>query len=238
MPFCTSCGAEALSNDRFCSSCGRAVGGTRPVETGERQEGPAGRLLPYRIPARRVLLMSVLSYGLYLLYWFYLTWKQYRDHTRDPVFPVWHALTLFVPIYGLFRTHAHMRTYKGLMLDAGIGTSIGPGVAVLVLLVSSILGWSSFQVGGDFGFEQITRGQAAATAVLDIIAITLVAGLLVHMQANLNTYWRHQTETNPALSLTAARIGVGEVIFCLVGVLAWFGTIGAVVSPSFVTGPA
>ena len=30
----------------------------------------------------------------YLFYWFYLTWRQYRDHTGDTAYPVWHALTL------------------------------------------------------------------------------------------------------------------------------------------------
>jgi pSer/pThr/pTyr-binding forkhead associated (FHA) protein len=32
MPFCTQCGHENADNSRFCSQCGRALGGERPVE--------------------------------------------------------------------------------------------------------------------------------------------------------------------------------------------------------------
>ena len=31
------------------------------------------------------------SAGLYLLYWFYLTWKHFRDSTDRDAYPVWHA---------------------------------------------------------------------------------------------------------------------------------------------------
>ena len=81
--------------------------------------GVGVRFLPNYLPPTRILLMAVLSYGLYLFYWFYLTWKQYRDHTGREAFPVWHALTLVVPIYGLFRTHAHVRSFKELMVNSG-----------------------------------------------------------------------------------------------------------------------
>ena len=32
MPFCTQCGHENADNSRFCSQCGRALGGERPAE--------------------------------------------------------------------------------------------------------------------------------------------------------------------------------------------------------------
>ena len=95
--------------------------------------------------------MAVLSYGLYLFYWLYLTWKQYRDHTGQEVFPVWHALTLAVPIYGLFRTHAHVRSFKELMFSSGVTSTLSPGwasltnarigVGEIILLVIGLLLW-------------------------------------------------------------------------------------------------
>ncbi len=105
--------------------------------------------------------MAVLSYGVYLFYWYYLTWKQYRDHTGQEAFPVWHALTLFVPIYGWFRFHAHVRTYKELMLRDGAPNSLNPGWAVVIFIVSSLLGW----IGGP-GWGDISQGEAVAIAIL------------------------------------------------------------------------
>ena len=83
--------------------------------------------------------MLVLTYGLYLFYWFYLTWKQYRDHTGEEVFPVWHALTQFVPIYRWFRFYAHVRVYKDLMINAGVPSSLSPFWAVVVMIISSTI---------------------------------------------------------------------------------------------------
>ena len=47
---------------------------------------PWQNMVRYRVPLQRVLIMSVVSAGLYLLYWFYLTWKHFRDSTdRDAI---------------------------------------------------------------------------------------------------------------------------------------------------------
>jgi hypothetical protein len=54
------------------------------------------------ISPARVVLVSALSYGLYLVYWFYLTWKHYRDHTGREAYPVWHALSLSGTRMGFF----------------------------------------------------------------------------------------------------------------------------------------
>ena len=75
MPFCSNCGNEYQSVAQFCSTCGVPLtahsSGEGVLETGIPQE------LPYYISLNRILLMTVLSYGLYLFYWFYRTWKQY-----------------------------------------------------------------------------------------------------------------------------------------------------------------
>ena len=53
----------------------------------------------------RIILLFIVSVGLYWFYWMYRTWKQYGDHTgdicleyRDNHHPVWHGLTQLVPI--------------------------------------------------------------------------------------------------------------------------------------------
>ena len=169
--------------------------------------------------------MSVLSYGLYLFYWLYLTWKHYRDHARDEAYPVWHALTLFVPIYGLFRTHAHARVFKELMTGRGMATTIAPGWAVGAVMISSALDWNSFRVS----LGPITQSAAIGIAVLDGISIAIVAWLLMHLQNNLNEYW---TEVSSRRFLDA-RIGVGEVIFPVLGVLIWLDTFSNLFSESY-----
>ena len=234
MPFCRECGTETESFHRYCRNCGAEVG------TGATEIGTAGPIPQYAVSAptyylspTRILLMSVLTYGLYLFYWFYLTWKHYRDHTRTEIFPVWHALALFVPIYGLFRTHAHVRSFKELMLAAGLPSTLSTGWAVVLVAISWVLDGISFNVSGGFAtVQEVSQKTALAIALLDVISIAIVAGLLLQVQGNLNRYWANQGSG----TLKSARIGVGEVILAVLGILAWANTLGLLLSSSYRAG--
>ena len=231
MPFCISCGTEFRPPSRFCSNCGAAMpaapGSDSTIATNANTRTP--QELPYYISLKRVLFMTALSYGLYLFYWLYITWKQYRDHAEEDAFPVWHSLTLLVPVYGLFRVHAHMRSFKELMLNANIHSSISPGWAVFLLLVTEVLTSISLRISGGFtGFVLLTQGIAILGAILDITGIVLVSGLILHVQRNLNRYWDGLTNGG----VTTSRIGVGEVIFGIIGALAWLDTLTTVFNES------
>ena len=188
MPFCPNCGAEYRSSPSFCSACGAALFTAPGIESSIGANVGEGipTELRYHISLKRVLFMTVLSVGLFLFYWFYITWKQYRDHTQADAYPVWHALTLLVPIYGLFRTHAHARTFRDLIRDAGIPGSIEASIVVVLSLIAQILGNVSFALSADAG----TLEDAIVIAVIDAIAIVLVLFALLHLQSNLNRYWQ------------------------------------------------
>ncbi|HLF04896.1 MAG TPA: zinc ribbon domain-containing protein [Dehalococcoidia bacterium] len=242
MPFCTNCRAQVQSSDRFCGNCGRPVEATlapAPPFTAPSRAAPTavvlprkdGSALPYLLSPTRVLVMTVLSYGFYLFYWFYLTWRQYRDHTGHPAFPVWHALTMLVPVYGLFRVHAHIRSFRELMAGANVPCSLSAGWSVALVMVSSVLDWASFQVSG--GFEALlaeeavgpeTARTAALAGLMEVVSILLVAGLLLHTQGNLNRYWANLEGKRPVSS----GVSPGEVAFVLLGVFFWLSTLASV----------
>ena len=100
--YCPHCGAEAHGESLFCASCGR------PVVGGSEPSAP----VPYLISPTRIVLLSVLSLGLYTLYWLYKTWKHYKEHTGAAAYPVWHGLTGACPYLRLLprpRSPAHIR---------------------------------------------------------------------------------------------------------------------------------
>lgn len=220
MPFCPNCGREYQPYANFCRACGAALS-DHPVDL--TPVGPPLEL-PYHLSLNRILLMTVLSYGLYLLYWRYLTWQQYRDYTGDAVYPIWHALTLFVPIYGLFRTHAHAWTFRDLMRDAGVPSSIKAWLVVLLMIISNILFWSSVRVA--FSGDAVSQDTAIGIAIIDAIAIGLTLVILRHLQSNINQYW----DSRPNARVTSARICVGEVIFAIIGAFAWVSTLAYIFS--------
>ena len=199
--FCSSCGHRLQAAVNFCAECGAA----------------AAKSLPYLMSVQRVVLMSLLSGGLYLFWWFYITWKHYHYHTGKEAYPVWHTFTLVVPIYSLFRIHAHMRTYKGLMMELQLTNSINPGIAVVVVLIAS----SSLFVGVTQTWSgEISEALAIWILIIEVTYAVLIALLLASVQDNINRYW--QTVSTNAIS---CRLGIGEVILTALGIVFWADTI-------------
>ena len=231
--YCPTCGTRADASSNFCGVCGNALPASDELE---RQRGGQGRSLPTagcRIPPGRILLMTLLSGGLYQYYWFYRTWAQYRDHTRTEVFPVWHALSLAVPIYSLFRTYAHVQAFKQLMDDAGLRNTISPGWAVAAIVCRDFLAVTSVLATGglDIGAE-ITRSATLISTVFFAVALLAILTVILHVQGNINMYWSSQL--GPASE--NASIGKGELAFAIIGGMTWLLRLSLILNAVGATG--
>ena len=160
-----------------------------------------------RLDIARVLILSVLSTGLYLLFWLYFTWKQLQPETKEPHFPFWHALTLFVPVYGLFRLHRHFSLINELAVKAG-SSSLTPGAGVTLVLLSNVLAYASL------GIKDIAAG-----LVLTAISTGLTTTALVFAQDGLNSVWLRRNAAAPQ------KQGAhwAEVVLPGLGLLGWIG---------------
>ena len=226
--YCPTCGTGADASSNFCGVCGNALPGPAEATLPEQEQQLSQRVLAHRISLGRVLLMVILSGGLYQYYWFYLTWAQYRDHTKAEVFPVWHALCLLVPVYGLFRVYAHIQAFKQLMDNEGVENTLSPGWAVAAILSAQLLGVVSVFITGGLGSEpEISRSTIFTQVVFLIMTLIIMLSLLLHVQGNINHYWSSQ----PGATLLNARTGAGELTLAALGVLVWVLTIMAIVSP-------
>ena len=175
-------------------------------------------------------MMSLLSYGIYLFYWSYVSWRQCREHTGKLVFPMWHTISILIPVYGQLRTHAHMRCIKELMLEAGLSCTIRVGWSVSLVLLSQFLGYASFiSNGGYFPYWELSQKTALLSGFLGLVTIAIALGLLVHVQQNLNRYWAGLEN----VTLVDVNVGAGEVILAVLGVLTWIITLANIVSPAF-----
>ena len=175
----------------------------------------------------------MLSYGLYLFYWFYLTWKQYRDHTGNEAYPVWHAMSVAVPIYGLFRTHVHMRSFKELMVNADVSSTIGIGWVVALVLVSWVMNSASVILSGGLpGLLQVTQQTSVVGAIFGIISVAIACGLLMHVQSNLSRYWGSLQGTR----LAGQGLDASEVVLAVLGTLTWFSVFASLLGPAYRTG--
>ncbi len=177
------------------------------------------------ISTTRIILLSVISMGLYWIYWMYRTWKQYRDHTIEMAaesgqthYPVWHGLTQLVPVYGFFRYHAHIRQYKELMVDRGVPDTLNLGLLTTVVVINWIVGLA----GGTMRSPEPYSGTVfVAGVILSIVALVVSIVVLCVMQSNLNRYW----ESVDGRLMQAARFGKGEAVCIVLGVLLWIGVV-------------
>ena len=209
---CAQCGEPNPTNANFCSTCGHHtfqsaselstdLGPTASLESGPE----TGANLRLTISTRRIILLSVLSGG---LYWFYLTWKQLEPETGEDHNPVWHALTLFVPFYNYFRIHRHVSAIKEAAVGAGVETSLDPGWAVTLAVVATAL------AGVSLAFDNVV-----AILVFSLMDIVLVTTIAVWAQGALNQYWIQAKGSG----VGSAHIGIGGVVFVLLGLLTWVG---------------
>lgn len=209
--YCPQC-AEALQPEsNFCSSCGAAT-------------APSTRWL---LSMQRVILLTTLSGGLYFFWWFYITWKQYQEHTGEDAFPVWHALTLLVPIYGLFRVHAHVRTFRELMTSRDISHTLRPGLVVVAVLTAAILSNAGLT---DLWGGEVSKGLAIWLLIAAVAVTVIDVWIITAAQINLNRYW-----STVIPGATAARVGKGEVTLTVIGALLWIDTIAMAFSDSWRT---
>ena len=177
---CAECGEVNPGHSNFCSNCGGTEFKEVPPGLAARLTPPGSEVIDdVRLGIGRVAVLSLLSGGLYIFWWFYITWKHLDSESNEDHHPVWHALTLLVPVYNLFRMHHHVSVIKNLAIGAGLTTSLSTGLIVVLWAVSNTLGWASLRVDDQ-----------AALALLGVLGAVLTTTVIYLAQQTLNEYWQ------------------------------------------------
>lgn len=178
---CANCDETNTAHANFCSACGAqdflAIT-TKQSQDPNQPSIPNPESLALNLSTTRLIILSIVTSGVYFFYWLYLTWKQLHNESEEVHYPVWHALSFFVPIYGLFRLHRHILVIRERALLNGIDTSLSTGMSVVL----AALYWLLVITGAgaqDFGF----------LIILGFIRLALVTTVMVWAQSTLNKYW-------------------------------------------------
>ncbi len=198
---CAQCGQLNRSHANYCSACGAQGFAEVTLEQGE--AGPAYQPLAtesyaLRLSIARIIILSIVTSGLYVFYWLYLTWKHLQSETGDVHYPFWHALTFLVPVYGLFRIHRHIAVIQAASQRAGVDALLTPALAVTMLALYWLLAMLSAN-SASFG----------TFVVLNLIRLALITTVIVRAQATLNNYW----SSVKGEALARVPLGGGEVRF-------------------------
>ena len=198
---CAQCGQLNRSHANYCSACGAQGFADVTLEQGE--AGPAyPPLTPesyaLRLSIARIIILSIVTSGLYVFYWLYLTWKHLQSETGEVHYPVWHALTFLVPVYGLFRIHKHVAVIQAVSQRAGVEALLSPALAVTMLALYWLMAMLSAN-SASFG----------TFIILNLIRLALITTVIVRSQATLNNYW----SSVKGEALARVPLGGGEVKF-------------------------
>ncbi len=163
-PFCS----EKIKSDAIkCKHCGEWLN-KHSMSQYENQipqysnAQPIGRLLP----------ALLLSFGLYIFYWYYKNWKHLKNHKNLDISPGGRTVLLIIPIVGYFMLYEQFNDIKNYAKENRCKT-YSSGLLVLVFFVISVcLFWVPF------------------VGVLFIWPIIVV-------QETLNEYWRAEQPNLP-----------------------------------------
>ena len=206
---CPMCGNRNPESAGFCPQCGNQLAENAPQE----QQGggypyvigtaPANALL---IGSTRLIVLSIISLGLYFYYWGYLTWKQLQPETQDVHYPVWHALSLLVPVYGFFRMHKHVKVIRDLAAKSGVETSLSPDLAFVLMMLYTVLVFAPLALAGSGSILLL---------FVNAISLTIAITIIVWAQAPLNRYWENSRSSTP----TSVPVDLWEIGVVLLGII-------------------
>ena len=196
-----------------------------PLQAGEGAARAETGNVPYYIPYNRVILLSALSAGLYIFYWMYITWRQYREHTGETAYPILHALCLMVPVYQFFRLHAHVRVYQELMETRGVPNTLSPLRAVGIYFGVVMLEMIAFRLVAE---PALTGLQQVAYFAVNVVQVVAITWLVAQAQGNLNRFWQRRIGSQ----LKSAPVSAVEIALVVLGLLEWGLLIIILIDPS------
>ncbi|HTX87149.1 MAG TPA: zinc ribbon domain-containing protein [Candidatus Nanoarchaeia archaeon] len=91
--YCTTCGTKIDDGAKFCGSCGITV----------EPEKSVAKVEYFSISFGRLILLTALTGGLYLLYWFYKNWQAVKKAEGTNISPFWRAVFSIFFCYDLFK---------------------------------------------------------------------------------------------------------------------------------------
>lgn len=162
---CKNCNNLLPENAKFCNKCGK------PVEA----QGDS-KIEYFAISPKRLILFSILTLGIYEIYWFYKNWEAVKKFEGQKIYPFWRSIFAIFFCYSLFKkvlesakSHAYQNSYSPgwlatayiLLLVVGNGLSriesydIGFNLIWLIIAIATFIPLLSVQKAINFNNGKI-----------------------------------------------------------------------------------
>lgn len=146
---CKNCNNKLPSDAKFCNKCGK------PVALRE-----SSTIEYFAISPKRLVLFSIITFGVYEIYWFYKNWEAVKKFEGEKIYPFWRAIFAVFFCYSLFKKvleSAKSNAYED---------SYSPGWLATVYILLLIIGNGLSRIESyDIGFNLIWLTVAIATFI-------------------------------------------------------------------------
>lgn len=210
---CSNCGEPNPENTNYCGQCGYNLDSSQMQPIQDVVGTEMGHFAPSIIGGARILILTFASWGLYFYYWVYITWKDLQNEISDSHTPALQTVSMFIPIYQLFRFNKHVSTIRNVSIEAGLETELKPILAVLLVALNGVIGYISLWI------ESLP-----VFAGLLLLSLILTATVINWVQDTLNRYW----VLARSVAGVEKRMQTGEWILCGFGVFVWINLFTAI----------
>jgi len=144
------------------------------------------------VPIWQMVALSIATFGIYQVYWFYKNWKQLKAHHNLDIKPGWRTAGLFVPIWGLVLTYRQFEDIMEYAGRSGIEKVFSPGWMLVQYIVLTAL----WRLPDPYWL----------LSLFSIAPLTMV-------QETLNEYWKKE---QPQLAVKTGFTG-GQIALLIIG---------------------
>jgi hypothetical protein len=207
---CPFCAEEILSNAVKCKHCGEWLNRESIVE--QKTQSIMQQYSNAQAPWRLVLL-SILTFGIYELYWFYRNWKHLKIHKSLDISPGWRTVGLLVPIYNIVLIYGQFRDIRDYAAETGCKIYSSAGWLTFGYIA---LGGISFKLSL-YEWKLTEPAELLGIIIVGLVIDLLAVWLLVVVQKTLNDFWKKE---QPGLGMRANFSG-REIALLVIGGILW-----------------
>ena len=158
----------------------------------------------YKLKIGHLIVLSITTFGLYELYWFYRNWKLLKEHKGLNINPLSRTLCLLIPFYSIYVIYKQFKEIKDMIGDCKIYSPVNLALSYWFFSMLSIK--LAFRLPDPY-------------SLLSFIPEILSIYILVLVQKALNCYWdKIQKDLPEKVKLTRKEkivVVIGSVLLAL-----------------------